>query len=92
MPGGTRPFGPMMAPAAITATGDHVYVLRGNTLYQFSAKDLKLLHKVALEDERPGMPGGFGGGGLGGGGFGGRGRGGGFGGGGLGGPAPGGNR
>jgi hypothetical protein len=43
-----------MAPAAIAATPDYVYVVRGNTLYQFDAKDLKLLNKATLEeDERP---------------------------------------
>lgn len=48
-----------MSYAAITATAEHVYVLRGNTLYQFAAKDLKLLNKVTLEPEAPAMPGGM---------------------------------
>ena len=54
MPGMMRPDTPVMV-----ATAEYVYVLRGNTLYQFSARDLKQLNKVMLEDERPGMrPGG----------------------------------
>ena len=60
-PGPSRPggSGPMpMGPggsggAALAAHGDYVYVLRGNTLYQFAAKDLKLLNKVRLEADRP---------------------------------------
>lgn len=44
---------PMMQPAAICATDDFVYVFRGNTLYQFAAKDLRLVKKVTLEEERP---------------------------------------
>lgn len=56
MPGGPLPpmmmpmFGP---PVAICATADYVYVVRGNTLYQFEAKELRLLKKVTLEEERP---------------------------------------
>ncbi len=57
-PGGSGPM--PMGPAgggsvALAAHGDYVYVLRGNTLYQFAAEDLKLLNKVRLEEERP-MP------------------------------------
>jgi hypothetical protein len=54
----------MMQPAAICATADFVYVVRGNTLYQFEAKELQLVKKVMLEEERPfpppGRPGGEG--------------------------------
>ncbi len=32
----------MRPPAAIAASGDYVYVLRGNTLYQMKASDLSL--------------------------------------------------
>lgn len=48
---------------AICAHGDYIYVVRGNTLYQFTAEDLQLVNKVQLE-ERPTMgrgPGGPGG-------------------------------
>lgn len=64
---GQMPPGMMMrmAPAAIAATDNHVYVLRGNTLYQFSARDLGEPKKVTLEEPemmpgmggRPGRPG-----------------------------------
>ncbi len=59
--GGMR--GPMMmgmggAPATVTATDKYVYVLRGETLMQFSVDGLKLVAKTTLpRDERPG-PGG----------------------------------
>ena len=62
MPG--MPGGPMMQPMpgygggmmggmmggmpAIAASGDYVYVVQGNTLYQFSAKTLKLVNKAQL--------------------------------------------
>ncbi len=55
MPGG--PFPPMMPmpgpSVAIHATSDYVYVVRGNTLFQFDARDLKLLKRVELEERRP---------------------------------------
>lgn len=55
MPGMGRPG---QAPVMV-ATAEYVYILRGNTLFQFSAKELKLLNKVTLEEEMPGMrPGG----------------------------------
>jgi hypothetical protein len=55
MPGMGRPG---QTPVMV-ATAEYVYILRGNTLYQFSAKELKLLNKVTLEDEAPSMrPGG----------------------------------
>ncbi|OHB55173.1 MAG: hypothetical protein A2173_00390 [Planctomycetes bacterium RBG_13_44_8b] len=34
---------------SIAAYGDYVFVVRGNTLYQFHARDLKLVNKVDLE-------------------------------------------
>ncbi len=38
---------------ALAAHGDYVYVLRGNTLYQFAAKNLELVKKVTLEEDWP---------------------------------------
>lgn len=58
-PGGGFPGGPMMGMgggggAAITATDKYVYVLRGNTLYQFAAEGLKMLGKAELpQQQRP---------------------------------------
>ena len=61
------PFMPMPPAPVMVATGDYVYVLRGNALFQFSAKDLKLLNRAVLPEERPrpmapGRPAGPGGG------------------------------
>jgi len=51
-PGGPAPFGLVGGgPVALAAQGDHVYVVRGNTLYQFAVKELRLVKKVALEEE-----------------------------------------
>ncbi len=36
---------------AISAAGDYVYVVVRNTLYQFSAADLKLINKTSIETE-----------------------------------------
>jgi hypothetical protein len=47
-------MGRMMAAPVMVATSEYVYILRGNTLYQFSAKDLKQLNKVTLEEEPAG--------------------------------------
>ena len=63
MPGGGMPgmgmgmpgMGRMGETPVMVATGEYVYVLRGNTLYQFSARDLTQLHKVTLADENPPM-------------------------------------
>ena len=61
-PGGPGPGGPARfgfvggGPAALAAQGDYVYVVRGNTLYQFQAKDLKLVKKATLEEEPPFAP------------------------------------
>lgn len=41
---------------AIAATQDHVYVIRGNTLYQFSARTLKLVNKEELAAPASGSP------------------------------------
>jgi hypothetical protein len=41
---------------ALAAQGDHVYVVRGNTLYQFQVKGLTLVKKVTLEEEPPFAP------------------------------------
>lgn len=52
--------------ASVAAYGDYVYVVQGNTLYQFSAKSLKLVNKTELptielmsQPSGPGQPGGF---------------------------------
>ncbi|HIE30492.1 TPA: hypothetical protein EYP66_24805 [Candidatus Poribacteria bacterium] len=53
------PF-PSPEASAICATNDYVYVLSGDTLYQFKAADLKLMGKTRIEKEprfRPGKPG-----------------------------------
>ena len=46
--------GPGISPVMVVG-GEYVYVLRGNTLYQFSAKDLKQVRKVTLPDDGQGM-------------------------------------
>lgn len=57
--GAMPPLAGMRGGVALAAHGEYVYVLRGNTLYQFAAKDLKLVNKVTLEEDRPmGQPGG----------------------------------
>lgn len=38
---------------AIVATAEYVYVVQGNTLYQFSAKTLKLANKAELTSGNP---------------------------------------
>ena len=46
----------------VTATERYVYVLRGDTLFQYSAEGLKLVAKATLpQDQRQGGPGGPGG-------------------------------
>jgi hypothetical protein len=51
----------------VTATERYVYVLRGDTLFQYSAEGLKLVAKATLpQDQRQGGPGGGGFGGPGG--------------------------
>ena len=40
--------------AAIAATSEYVYVVQGNTLYQFSAKTLKQTNKAELSSTRAG--------------------------------------
>lgn len=50
---------PMMgAPAQMTASGSYVYVLRGDTLYQYSTTGLKLVSQATLPAPKPphGMP------------------------------------
>ncbi|MGC4044920.1 MAG: hypothetical protein QM758_14090 [Armatimonas sp.] len=72
--GGGFPGGPPMGMmgmgggggASITATDKYVYVLRGNTLYQFAAEGLKMLGKAELpQPPRPQGLGGQGGGAFG---------------------------
>jgi hypothetical protein len=41
---------------ALAVHGDYLYVVRGNTLYQFRAAGLELVKKVTLEEERPFAP------------------------------------
>lgn len=50
---GFPPRGAFMGggPAALAVQGDYVYVVRGNTLYQFEVKGLTLAKKVTLEEE-----------------------------------------
>ena len=55
-PGGNAGPGMMRMgppPAALTATDKYVYVLRGETLYQFSADGLRLLAKSELPRPEP---------------------------------------
>lgn len=48
---GMGPMPPMMlGGASLCAAGDFVYVLRGNTLYQFLARELKLVNQVQLPE------------------------------------------
>ena len=51
--------------ATIAATDKYVYILRGNTLYQYSVEGLKLLAKTEIP-QPPRPAGGLGGGGFGG--------------------------
>ena len=48
-------MGMMSGMPAIAATESYVYVVQGNTLYQFSAKTLKQVKKTQLEKTSP-MP------------------------------------
>jgi hypothetical protein len=41
---------------SLVVSGKYVYVLFGNTLYQFSAEDLTELKRVKLEVEMPAFP------------------------------------
>jgi hypothetical protein len=41
-------MGGMSSGVAIAATADYVYVVQGNTVYQFSAKTLKMVNKAEL--------------------------------------------
>lgn len=52
----------MPVPGSLAVTDKYVYVLYGNTLYQFDAEDLTQLNKVTLEVEMPPFPPGMGGG------------------------------
>jgi hypothetical protein len=36
--------------SSLAANGDYVFVLRGDTLYQFSIRNLQLVGKVSLEE------------------------------------------
>ncbi len=41
-------FGPPILPPAIAASGDFVYVVQNDTLYQLSAEGLVLTHQIQL--------------------------------------------
>jgi hypothetical protein len=56
-PGGPAGFGlPGGGPVALAVQGDYLYVVRGNTLYQFRIPGMALAKKVTLEEERPFAP------------------------------------
>jgi hypothetical protein len=55
-PGGGQGFGRgqqfrpmMMMPAQMVATADYIFIVRGNTLYKYDIKELKLQGKAELE-------------------------------------------
>ena len=52
-PGGMFALRGMMGGVAICANESYVYVVKGNTLYQFEADGLKLVERVALEENPP---------------------------------------
>lgn len=54
--GGPGMMGGPGAGSAISAYGDNIYVLRGSTLYQYSAKDLTIVKKVTLKLDLPARP------------------------------------
>lgn len=47
-----------MQPASIFATGEFLFIVRGNTLYQYDVKTLKQINKVQLETDLPAWGGG----------------------------------
>ena len=51
-------------PSAITERGGYLYIVHGNTLYKYAAKDMTLVKRVELSPPptEPFTPGGFGGG------------------------------
>ena len=55
--GPTTILGERPAPTALLATSKFVYVLRGNTVYQFSTKGLELTKKTTLPGDMPPMMG-----------------------------------
>jgi len=52
-PGGGRGFGGFGGGSQLTATPTGVYVLRGNTLYAYDPRTLKLAAKADLPDDGP---------------------------------------
>jgi len=48
----------MRGPAALAASGDYVYVLRGSTLYQLKSADLSVVTQKDLPAGAAGAPGG----------------------------------
>ena len=46
---GQQQFRPMMMPAQMVTTADYIFILRGNTLYKYDIKELKLQGKAELE-------------------------------------------
>ena len=60
-PGRGQMFRAMMMQAQMAATADYVFILRGNTLYKYDVKELKLQGKVEVEMpamQRPAQEGG----------------------------------
>ncbi len=62
MSGGMRPgmMGGGMSMPAITAAGEYIYVVQGNTIYQYNAKTLKFVNKAPLPIATPTPSGGNG--------------------------------
>jgi hypothetical protein len=56
---GQQQFRPMMGmgmPASMAATADFIFILRGNTLYKYDVKTLKLEGKAEVEMPAPPRP------------------------------------
>ena len=51
-----RPMMGMGMQAQMVATADYVFILRGNTLYKYDIKEMKLLGKAELEMPTPFRP------------------------------------
>ena len=55
-PGRGQMFRPMMMPAQMVTTADYIFILRGNTLYKYDIKELKLQGKAEIELPTPRPP------------------------------------
>ena len=53
---GQQQFRPMMMPAQMVTTADYIFILRGNTLYKYDIKELKLQGKAEIELPTPRPP------------------------------------